>query len=54
MVYVFKTSVTAKVVIKKFAPESDKLSFIIKWNFDLQDCDRILRIEAHDFDTKII
>ena len=54
MVYVFKTSVTTKVAIKKLAPALDKLSFISKWNFDLQDCDRILRIEAANFDTEII
>ena len=54
MVYVFKTSVTTKVAIKKIAPALDELSFINKWNFDLQDCDNILRIEATEFDTKII
>jgi hypothetical protein len=54
MVYIFKTNVTTKVAIKKLAPVLDKLSFINKWNFDLQDCDRILRVEATDFDTEII
>jgi len=54
MVYVFKTSVTTKVAIKKIAPALNNVSFIEKWNFDLQDCDNILRIEAHEFDTEII
>jgi hypothetical protein len=54
MVYLFKTSVKTKVAIKKLAPVLDKLSFINKWNFDLQDCDNILRIEASEFDSEII
>lgn len=54
MVYIFKTTVTTKVAAKKLAPALDKVSFISKWNFDLQDCDRILRIEANDFDTQIV
>ncbi len=54
MVYVFKTSVKSKASIKKLAPELEKLSFVEKWNFDLHDCDNILRIEAPEFDTKII
>jgi hypothetical protein len=54
MVYVFKTSVTTKVAIKKLAPLFDMVAFIDKWNFDLQDCDNILRIEAPEFDTRLI
>ena len=54
MVYVFKTSVKTKVAINKFARELNNLPFITKWNFDLQDCDNILRIEAAEFDTEII
>lgn len=54
MVYIFKTNVTTKVAIKKLAPALDKVSFITKWNFDLQDCDKVLRVEAPEFDTEII
>ena len=54
MVNVFKTNETTKVAVKKLAPVLDKLSFITKWNFDLQDCDKILRVEAPAFDTTII
>ena len=46
MVYVFKTSVKFKKQIKEIAKELDKVNKIQKWNFDLEDCDKILRIEA--------
>ena len=45
MVYVFKTSVKFKKHIKEIAQELDKITEIQKWNFDLEDCDKILRIE---------
>ena len=46
MVYVFKTSVKFKKQIKQLAKELNKIVEIKKWNFDLEDCDKILRIEA--------
>jgi hypothetical protein len=55
MVEVFKTNVRntreAKRVIQKLAEEFPKH----KINFDLSDCDRILRIQGNDiFERKII
>jgi hypothetical protein len=46
MVYVFKTSVKFKKQIKLIAAVFDNSNEIKKWNFDLEDCDKILRIEA--------
>ena len=46
MVYVFKTTVKNKKQIKKIAQEINKIAEIQNWNFDLEDCDKILRIEA--------
>jgi hypothetical protein len=46
MIYVFKTSVKFKKQIQVISKELDKISEIQKWNFDLEDCDKILRIEA--------
>ncbi|GLR18216.1 hypothetical protein GCM10007940_28310 [Portibacter lacus] len=45
MIHVFKTSVQTAEDIKKLKPKLDKLSPNLKWNFDLEDCDKILRIE---------
>ncbi len=46
MIYVFKTSVdnqtkfeSASALLNQLLPES-------KWNFDLEDCDNILRIDS--------
>jgi len=48
MIFVFKTSVTTKGQIKKLKPHFDKLLPRAKWNFDLQDCDNILRIDSEE------
>ncbi len=54
MVYVFKTSVKYKYQKKQIAFQLDNIIQIDKWNFDLSDCDNILRIEATKLDTQII
>lgn len=48
MIYVFKTSVKTKSQLKKLKPHLDKILHQAKWNFDLQDCDKILRIETSE------
>ena len=54
MVYVFKTSVKYNYQIKEIGFQLNSIIQIDKWNFDLQDCDNILRIEATNLDTQII
>jgi len=46
MIYVFKTSVKTKKQVKKLKPHLDKMLPREKWNFDLDDCDNILRIDS--------
>ena len=46
MIYVFKTSVKTKKQVKKIKPHLDKILPKAKWNFDLDDCDKILRIDS--------
>jgi len=48
MIYVFKTSVKTKIEAKKLKPHIDKILPIAKWNFDLEDRDKILRIESEE------
>jgi len=45
MVYVFKTSVSTKSDVERLKPHLDRFPDC-KWNFDLEDCDKILRIDA--------
>ena len=48
MIFVFKTSVKTKVQVKKLKPHIDKGLPGAKWNFDLKDCDKILRIDSEE------
>ncbi len=48
MVLVFKTSVTTKTKAQKIKTQLDKLFGQYNWNFDLEDCDKILRIVSKD------
>jgi len=48
MILVFKTSVKTKTQIKKLKPQIDIILPHAKWNFDLEDCDKILRIDCHE------
>jgi hypothetical protein len=53
-VLVFKTNVRYKKHITEIAGQLNQFSDINRWNFDLQDKDRILRVEAVDLPPKII
>ncbi|QMU29355.1 hypothetical protein [Adhaeribacter radiodurans] len=46
MIFVFKTSVSTKKKARRVKPHLDKLLSGEKWNFDLEDCDNILRIDS--------
>ena len=48
MIFVFKTSVKTKMQIKKLKPHIDKILPNEKWNFDLEDSDKILRIDSEE------
>lgn len=49
-VYVIKSSVGTREEVQEVARALNKLAGISKWNFDMQDCDRILRVEADGLD----
>jgi hypothetical protein len=48
MIYVFKTSVKTKMKAKRLTWHIDKTLPEAKWNFDLGDCDKILRIDREE------
>jgi hypothetical protein len=50
MIYVFITSVKTKQEVGQLKPYLNDLLKQAKWNFDLEDCDKILRI---DIETEI-
>lgn len=46
MIYVFKTSVESKRQVENLKPHIEKILSSAHWNFDLEDCDRILRVDS--------
>jgi hypothetical protein len=48
MIFVFKTSVKTKMQVTKLKPHIDKILPNEKWNFDLEDSDKILRIDSEE------
>lgn len=46
MIYVFKTSVKLKKEVRKLTPYLNNLARPSKWSFDLEDCDKILRVDS--------
>ncbi len=57
MILVFKTTIKNKTQVRKVAPLlNGVLSPCAKWNFDLSDCDKVLRIESlhKTIDEKLI
>lgn len=48
MISVFKTTVADRKGIKKIKPFLDELIPGSGWNFDLKDCDKILRINSKE------
>lgn len=47
-VLVFKTSVKDTFTVNALKPSLDSLAGKGKWNFDLTDCDKILRIVSQE------
>ncbi len=48
MIYVFKTSVRTKIQVAQLKPHINEILPGQKWNFDLKDRDRILRIDSEE------
>ncbi len=53
-ILVFTTSVEKPAQIKMVKPLLTAVPAITGWNFDLEDCDNILRIEANDVSPRYI
>ena len=48
MIFVFKTSVKTKLQAKKLKLHIDTILPNAKWNFDLEDIDKILRVDSEE------
>lgn len=54
MVLVFKTTVDCEKSAKKLAPLLDQILIKAKWSFDLDDCDKVLRIESSENTSDLV
>lgn len=48
MIHVFKTTVKNKAQINRLKLKLNKLLSSSEWNFDLEDCDKILRFDSEE------
>ena len=46
MIYVYKTSLMSKKDTQKLKTFLDLLLLRAAWNFDLEDCDKVLRVDS--------
>ena len=53
-ILVFKTDVRNRKKVTAVAPYLENIKGIIKWNIDLQDVDRVLRVECTSTSAGII
>lgn len=54
MVEVFKTNITNKQIADEIIEQFQLLFPHFKINFDLSDCDNILRVESENNETEVI
>ncbi|BAU52612.1 hypothetical protein [Mucilaginibacter gotjawali] len=53
-ILIFTTSVEKPEQVREVKPLLTSVPAITGWNFDLEDCDKILRIEADDISPRYI
>ncbi|MBK0379807.1 hypothetical protein [Mucilaginibacter segetis] len=53
-VLIFKTSVATKQEVARVHPLLTSLADIKQYNFDLEDCDKVLRIESRGLEPQTI
>ena len=46
-ILVFKTNVEDVKQVRKLSPFIRNMKGVLKWNIDLHDCDKVLRVEAY-------
>jgi cell fate (sporulation/competence/biofilm development) regulator YmcA (YheA/YmcA/DUF963 family) len=51
---IYKTSVETTTQVQHIRTLLDQLPLVTQWNFDLDDCDNILRIISRDLQPSVI
>jgi hypothetical protein len=47
MVQIYRTNVTTEDQLWRLAPALDGVAGVLRWTLDLDDCDKVLRIEGN-------
>ncbi|MBY0482541.1 MAG: hypothetical protein K2Q21_14385 [Chitinophagaceae bacterium] len=47
-ILVFKTNIEDSIQVRKLSPHLKNIEGILRWNVDLHDCDKVLRIESNN------
>ena len=53
-ILVFKTNIRYKKHISALTTHMDNMEGVIRWNVDLDDKDKILRVEARDLSPRMV
>ena len=53
-IYIYRTNVTTPSHIQKVRALFQRVLSIKRWTFDLEDCDRVLRIEADGLRQELV
>jgi copper chaperone len=53
-ILVFKTNIRYKKQLVQIGRQLEELPGILQWNVDMQDCDKVLRIQARNVDPQSI
>jgi len=53
-ILVFKTDIIDKQQVNLLEPQLNELKGIIRWNVDLHDCDKILRVVSENISPRFI
>jgi hypothetical protein len=53
-ILVFKTNLKFKKDISDAVPHIEQIPGVMRWNVDLKDCDKVLRIESTDLSPKVV
>lgn len=54
IISIYKTDVNTKSKLRKVKPVLNRILLGSKWNFDLEDCDKILRVESEKSCSEIL
>lgn len=52
MLAIFKTNITTKTKVRKIRSALNRLLQHAQWTIDLEDCDKVLRVEGNFSDPK--